>query len=206
MRVLLFDLFGLFLRNQTPESFGRIASVAGVTPEELEPVYRGENRHQYDAGIYRAEQYWKVVGDELGVSIPWQEAQMADMDSWSVPDDDMIAFARELRQRGTTMALLSNIPDDLGARMRREHPWIAECFHPAIFSFEHLMAKPEERIFNFALEGLAAEAGTELVPADVLFTDDTLVNIQVAQSLGFKTHHFQGLDGLRPVVEEHLAG
>ena len=56
-------------------------------------------------------------------------------------------------------------------------------FSKAWYSSEVGLRKPGTEIFEFALQQ------ENLKAAETLFIDDTLLNIQTAQKLGFKTHH-----------------
>lgn len=53
-----------------------------------------------------------------------------------------------------------------------------------------------------ALERLRAVVGTDLQASEVLFTDDTQINLDAARELGFVTHFFDGVAGLRAAVAE----
>lgn len=59
------------------------------------------------------------------------------------------------------------------------------------------MIKPELEIFHYLL-GRIPEAAQEC-----LFIDDSLANIQAAQSLGFQTVHFQSAEGLAEKLKEY---
>ena len=56
------------------------------------------------------------------------------------------------------------------------------------------------------LERMRLVVGEDLQPGEVLFTDDSLVNIEAARELGFVTHLFEGIDGLRGIVTELFDG
>ncbi len=62
-------------------------------------------------------------------------------------------------------------------------PLLDAYFNKAWYSNEVGLRKPGAEIFEFAMK----EAG--LTAAETLFVDDTLINIETAQKLGFKTHH-----------------
>jgi putative hydrolase of the HAD superfamily len=62
-------------------------------------------------------------------------------------------------------------------------PLLDKYFNKAWYSNEVGLRKPGAEIFEFAL------AAENLVAAETLFIDDTLINIETAQKLGFKTHH-----------------
>jgi len=62
-------------------------------------------------------------------------------------------------------------------------PSLDTYFSKAWYSSEVGLRKPGTGIFEFALQE------ENLKAAETLFIDDTLINIQTAQKLGFKTHH-----------------
>ncbi|MBK8522488.1 MAG: HAD family phosphatase [Chitinophagaceae bacterium] len=62
-------------------------------------------------------------------------------------------------------------------------PLLDDYFNKAWYSNEVGLRKPGAGIFEFALKD------ENLLAAETLFIDDTLINIETAQQLGFKTHH-----------------
>jgi len=62
-------------------------------------------------------------------------------------------------------------------------PLLDEYFTKAWYSNEIGLRKPGAAIFEFVLKD------EHLKAAETLFIDDTLMNIETAQKLGFKTHH-----------------
>ncbi len=201
MRYILFDLYGLFHHVQTPQQFAEIAELIGTDADSLRPLYLGRLRHDYDAGLIDAEEYWRLIGAGLGIEIDWRVALAADNDSWEGVHEDMVDFARELHAVRVPIALLSNEPKELTALTRARREWIA-LFDPVVFSGEVGLAKPDPAIFDLALERMRLVVGEDLQPGEVLFTDDSLVNIEAARELGFVTHLFEGIDGLRGIVTE----
>ena len=205
MRYILFDLYGLFHHVQPSQQFAGIAELIGTDADSLRPLYLGKFRHDYDAGLIDAEQYWRLIGDGLGIEIDWRVALKADNDSWEGVHEDMVELARELHAAGVPIALLSNEPRELTALTRARREWIA-LFDPVVFSGEVGLAKPDPAIFDLALDRMRAVVGGDLQAADVLFTDDSLVNIEAARELGFGTHLFEGIHGLRDVVAQEFGG
>ncbi len=211
MRYILFDLYGLFHHVQTPQQFAEIAERIGTDADSLRPFYLGKFRHSYDAGLIDAEQYWQLIGAGLGIEIDWRVALEADNDSWEGVDADMVDFARQLHAAGVSIALLSNEPPELTALTRARREWVT-LFDPVVFSSEVGLAKPDPAIFELALERMRVAdrgsagvvVGVGLQAGDVLFVDDSLVNIEAARELGFATHLFEGIQGLRDVVAEAL--
>ena len=62
-------------------------------------------------------------------------------------------------------------------------PLLDKYFSKAYYSNEVRLRKPGTEIFDFVLED------ENLVAEETLFIDDTLINIETAQKMGFKTHH-----------------
>jgi glucose-1-phosphatase len=67
-------------------------------------------------------------------------------------------------------------------------PLLDVYFNKAWYSNEVGLRKPGTAIFEFVLQEENLKAG------ETLFIDDTLMNIETAQKLGFKTHHFLPTD------------
>jgi putative hydrolase of the HAD superfamily len=63
-------------------------------------------------------------------------------------------------------------------------PLLDAYFTKAWYSNELGLRKPGAEIFEYVLQQ------ENLIVAETLFIDDTLINIETAQKLGFKTHHF----------------
>ena len=62
-------------------------------------------------------------------------------------------------------------------------PLLDAYFNKAWYSNEVGLRKPGAEIFEFALKD------ENLLATETLFIDDTLINIETAHKLGFKTHH-----------------
>ncbi|WP_124054442.1 HAD family hydrolase [Arcanobacterium ihumii] len=210
MKTLLFDLYGLFMKTQSDAGKHAIEQAArlgelGVDPSEFWQVYR-EVRDPLDAGRINFAEYVDLMGDELGVEFSnWEDIFKADCESWIEHDDVMVAWLEELKasvEEGSLkarVALLSNIPAALLAKIREEKPWLKR-FEPAFFSCGLGIAKPQEKIFTYVVKVL------ETTPKEILFFDDTRLNVDVAQKLGINAHHFQGIEGAKQAVSEFLGG
>lgn len=62
-------------------------------------------------------------------------------------------------------------------------PLLDDYFIKAWYSSEVGLRKPGKEIFDFVIRE------ESLVAGETLFIDDTLINIETAQKMGFKTHH-----------------
>ncbi|MBM7824493.1 putative hydrolase of the HAD superfamily [Arcanobacterium pluranimalium] len=207
-KTLLFDLYGLFMRTQSEADKQAIERAAQLEQLAVEPAkfwqaYR-DQRDPLDAGRMNFAQYVAAIGERLGVDFPsWEAIFEADCQSWSFHDDAMVQWLYALKEGVKTgehnlrIALLSNIPAALLAKIREEKPWLRE-FDPAFFSCGLGIAKPQEKIFTYAVKVL------ETTPERVLFLDDTKVNIDAARRIGLNTHHFTDISGAQSAVAEFM--
>ncbi|NDU75892.1 HAD-IA family hydrolase [Actinomadura sp. DSM 109109] len=181
--VIVFDLYGVIARTQSPEAVRRIEGIAGTSGPAFWDAY-WECRPAYDAGQDGAS-YWAAVGDRLGAPFPDVPALMeADLDSWTDVDDEMVALVGELADRGRTLGLLSNIIHDLVPRFEERHgAWLAR-FDERVYSCRIGVAKPDPRAYAICAGRLGVK------PADVLFFDDNEGNVLAARETGMRAEVF----------------
>ncbi|MFY9262177.1 MAG: HAD family phosphatase [Actinomycetaceae bacterium] len=208
MRVLLFDLYGLFMRIQTPADVAHIHAAAelanfGVKATDFDRIYH-ELRGPLDAGTWSFAQYLTQIGNRLGADIGGDPRRIAaveeaDYYSWSHHDPAMVTWLEELRANGVVPGLLSNIPTNILAKNRARFPWL-KLFKPAIFSCEVGLAKPDPAIYRLAATQMNAP------PHDILFLDDTAVNIPPAHAVGMTAVLFTDEATARTDVHAFLNG
>ncbi|AWE41544.1 MULTISPECIES: HAD-IA family hydrolase [unclassified Actinobaculum] len=200
MRVILFDLYGLFVVPSEP--LETVSGPSGWEPELFWRHWMGPLRHVYNAGLVSDAEFGAMVEEAAGRELADLEAVVAaDVALCHTYDNALIAFVQELHARGVRTGLLSNITAAEAVRQRELSPWF-ELFDPLCLSCDIHAAKPEPEAFHIALSGF----GTEMDPADVLFLDDTVENLETAHRLGFATHHYLDVTGARNAIEQHLLG
>ena len=207
IRAVLFD-YGLVLSGPPdPAAWARMHTITGLTEELLHREYWA-NRHAYDRGDLNAPSFWNKVAAGAGIVItPTQLVELidADTDMWYPINPPMIDWVQRLQRAGIRTGILSNMPDAMETGLRARHHWI-EAFDHHTWSHALNLAKPEAAIYLHAAEGL------DTPPANVLFIDDRIENIDAALSVGmqaiqYTTHtafeqemHARGLDYLLQVV------
>jgi putative hydrolase of the HAD superfamily len=108
-------------------------------------------------------------------------------------DEGMLEVIRAARRSGLRTALLSNSWG--GGYPRHLFP---ELFDVVVISGEVGMRKPEERIFQHALELIGLE------PAECVFIDDIEANIAAARALGLTAVHHRTAQDTAAQLEELL--
>ncbi|MEU3726233.1 HAD family phosphatase [Streptomyces sp. NPDC031705] len=193
--VVLFDLFGVIARHQSPAGKERLVTTAGVPGAVFWEAYWAL-RPPYDRGEVGGPEYWRRVGDALGTRFDARKAASlveADVASWSAVDAEMVDLVGELAAAGRRIALLSNIPEELAVHYERHHPWLAH-FRVRGLSCRIGHAKPAAGAYAWCLRALDA------APGEVLFVDDRQENVDAARALGIRGHRFTSAAALREAL------
>jgi putative hydrolase of the HAD superfamily len=103
----------------------------------------------------------------------------ADKGAWRGVDPAMETLLKRLAGEGRTLALLSNIPEELAVDFEERHPWFS-VFSVLGFSSRIGAAKPDPAAFRWVLDRLAT------APEDAMFIDDRAENVAAAVSLGMR--------------------
>ncbi|MEA2349194.1 MAG: putative hydrolase of the superfamily [Thermoleophilaceae bacterium] len=118
------------------------------------------------------------------------------------PNEPMISFMRELRERGLRMALLTNNVREWEPHWRAKLPDIDEIFEVIVDSAFVGMRKPDPAIYELTLERL----GDGLSAEECVFVDDNDVNVEAARALGMVGVQFRDSAQARAEVETALNG
>jgi putative hydrolase of the HAD superfamily len=193
---VIFDFGGVLGLPQDPIRAAAMASLCGLTLEKFFSVYQLD-RLELDRGTLPTDEYWGRILEAGGI-VPNNgliaRIEREDALGWTRINHAMVDWASELRSVGYRTAILSNMPVDKLAFMRKSgrFEWIAD-FDPAIFSCDCSMVKPEPTIYRLCLDRLG------IGPAQCLFLDDSVVNVEGARACGINALHFRTA---REAVEE----
>jgi len=112
---------------------------------------------------------------------------------------DTVALLEELVQRGVPVYGLSNMSAPIFALLRSRYDhW--DRFRGIVISGEVGLVKPEPEIFHHITDCYS------LIPAETVFIDDHLPNIESAGRLGFRTIHFADAAQCRRELASHMPG
>ena len=197
-RIVLFDLFGVIALHQRPGALARMAARCDAPADAFTRAY-WDLRPPYDAGRFSADRYWAAVLRLLSRPVEaglLEELRLADIDSWSRVDKQMVGYVQSLCGRAE-VALLSNIPADHADAFLAAQPWLRELDHLAFSGVIHA-AKPDPAAFEHCVTAMRA------APADFLFVDDREENVRAARAAGMSGHVFTGFDDLVNVINTLL--
>jgi putative hydrolase of the HAD superfamily len=184
---IIFDYGGVLARHQSDADQANMAGRLGISPERFTDLYWAK-RAEYDKGVLTAGEYWNDVARQGGTRITAgivDELTALDTASWMQFDDVMWEWVGQLRSGGKRLAMLSNMPRELGEALKTRTRRLA-LFDQVTLSYEIHAVKPDAAIYEHCLQGLGSAA------RDSLFFDDRIQNVQGAEMLGM--HAIQFLD------------
>jgi putative hydrolase of the HAD superfamily len=185
----IFDYGGVLVHHQAEAEQARMAQAAGIPFEQFAELYWA-TRLEYDRGVVSGPEYWAAIGRSAGkVLTPPVIDRLTEIDSvtWMNFDEPMWAWIAELRGAGKRLAILSNMPSDLGETIKARTDRMKR-FDFVTLSYEVHSVKPEPAIYEHCLEGI----GTD--PARTVFFDDRIANVHGAEMLGLQAVEFLNRD------------
>lgn len=185
----IFDYGGVLVTHQTEADQAYLAQIAGI-PKDLFTEQYWSERLDYDKGHTSAFEYWQSLARRAGTVLNQhtiEELIELDSVSWMHFDAVMWEWITELRNAGKRLAMLSNMPRELGQALKSRTDRLSH-FDFVTLSYEVHSVKPEPAIYEHCLEGLG------LAPAQTIFFDDRIANIQGAELLGMRAIQFTDRD------------
>ena len=183
IRAVAFDLGGVLEDVGPAEDFVFGWQVRlGLTDSELAgllwPLTRADPGDQVKTGAVTEAQYRQLCLDAVGLTGAAAEEFMTSFWNWycGTLDTELASFTARLRPRYRT-AILSN--SVAGARREEQARFgFADLVDVIIYSDEAGLAKPDPAIYLLLCEELRVE------PADIVFLDNRLPNVEAARELG----------------------
>jgi putative hydrolase of the HAD superfamily len=188
LRAVIFDFGGVLGLPQDPAREAAMAALCAAPTLTDFRAHYWPGRLDMDRGTLSIEEYWSGVFTAFGVS-PTPELisriNREDLLGWTMVNQTMVDWSRELRSAGYRTAILSNMSPDRHSFMNTsgQFGWVDE-FDVVIYSYCLARVKPEAEIYRVCLEKLA------MPPAACLFLDDLAVNVAEARALGINAHLF----------------
>ena len=199
IRAVYFDLGGVIVRTGDREPRTKLAERLGMTYEELaKAVFENESSLRASLGAVSPQEHWADVIQRLGLPPSEADSVRQEFFAGDSLDLDLINFLRSLRPKYRT-GLLSNAWSDMRAYLIGQN--IADVFDTIVISAEVGIMKPDARIYQLALEKLG------VAPAEAVFVDDFIVNIEGARAVGMYaiqfTRPYQTLEELKKLLQDH---
>jgi putative hydrolase of the HAD superfamily len=200
--------FGGVLTSALIDSFVGVLGSSGVSLEELGHAMAAlSERHgsnplfELETGRLSEPQFMGALADELSA----RRGSRVELDGFGEryfrhlqPNQRLIEYMRELRDRGYKLAICTNNVREWEDRWRAMLP-VDEIFDVVVDSAFVGARKPDPRIYEITLERLATP------PEATLFIDDVELNCQAARELGMPAIHFRSTDQTIEEIEAALS-
>jgi epoxide hydrolase-like predicted phosphatase len=193
IRAIIWDLGGVILRTEDRTPRLQLAERLGMTYDDLDRlVFESQSSKLATVGIIDETRHWESVCKTLNLPVEEVPDFQASFFGGDHIDMTLLDTIRSFKPRYRT-GLLSNAWS--GLRKYIENDWnISEAFDDIIISAEVGLAKPDQRIYQLAIDRLGVAAD------EAVFIDDVLGNVEGAQAAGLSAIKFQN----PPQVQEDL--
>lgn len=194
VKAIIFDLNGIFI--QSPKLSDRIEKDFGVLPEiflsKLSEIMSKVRQPEAGASF----DYWEPALKELNINLSEQEF-------WKYwfeveePSERMISYARELKDKGIKIFILSNNFKER-AEYYGHYPWMHEVVDKAYFSWQTGFVKPNIKAWKLVLKE------NNLEPEECLYFDDQEKNTKASEEAGIKAFIFTNEPELEKIVNKYI--
>jgi len=186
IKAVIFDLGGVIVRTEYQAPRQHLAESFGMDYDDIDKVVFGGGPNGSAArasiGEITEEQHWPNVMKVLKQPASEYERIREEFFAGDVIDIAIIDFLRSIKPNYKT-GLISNAFSGLRDYIMREK--FDDAFHHMVISAEVGVAKPDAKIYHFALEQLQVQ------PNEAVFVDDFYENIEACEKLGMKGIHFK---------------
>ena len=186
---IIFDLGGVLLDIDYQKTIDAFKNLGIENFEEMFSQFKADELFEkLEMGKITEADFYEVIKSRITVSVTDTEIT----DAWNALIQDFRTKSLQFLERlskNYNLYLLSNTNSihlkcfkQLLSRQTGK-PLLDDYFTKAWYSSEVGLRKPNKDIFDFVLND------ENLLPEETLFIDDTWINIETAQKMGFKTHH-----------------
>jgi len=185
LRAIIFDFGGVLVRTRSQALRSCWEQRLGLAPGEAsEIVFGGESGIAAQHGHITDETHWGWIARRLDLAPAELAAFRRDFFAEDILDTALLAYVDRLRLAGYHLGLLSNMADNARTLFGDKYGVLSH-FDSVTISSEVGIMKPDPAIFEIAL----ARAG--VAPAEAVFIDDFVANVEGARRAGLLGIHFR---------------
>jgi putative hydrolase of the HAD superfamily len=188
VKAIIFDWGGVLCEETALGLISYFSQALKVAPEPLISAFR-PFLPAFQKGEISEDDLWQGMCAVLKIERPYNQSLWGDaLRAIYVPKKEVFALASQLKDKGYTVGLLSNA--EMAAMAFFQEQGYA-MFDAAVFSCAEGTRKPEQKIYEIALERLNVKAH------EAIFIDDRADFIAGAQRLGIRTILFKDPEQVR---------
>ena len=197
LRAVIFDFGGVISMPQNRAMLQEWAREhAGLSEEQIREGYAA-SRPGFDGGDYSGVEMYRRILTALGK--PYTEAlleelERRDMESWSVPNPETLAWAKVLKAEGLKVGILTNMPLSFLPWFDRAASEFRALADAEVISAAVRLVKPQPEIYRLMLSRL------DVRPDEAIFFDDMPANVEGARAVGLHSERFTSVTEAQAAV------
>lgn len=198
VRNVIFDLGGVVFDWNPDHIVSRVQPAPELRAALKEALFGHADWRLFDRGTLSEPELSERLQTRLGASRQEVDAIFDAVRNSLVEKPETIRLMRSLREQGTPLYCLSNMPASIYTHLRRRHHFW-DAFSGVVISGEVKMMKPEPEVFMHLL------ATFNLRAEETVFVDDLLANIESARQVGLHAVWFKDAEQCRRELQQILA-
>lgn len=195
IKAIIFDLNGVFVISKNLSD--RFKEKFNLPIEEFMPALKETMAKLRLPGAGDAFSRWKPFFEKWKINLSQDEFY-----GWllyeGVENKEMVALARELKNKGLKLFILSNNFTERSEYYDKHFPFLKspsnEIFDHIYYSWQTGLVKPDPRCFQKVLEE------NNLQPEECLYFDDSQANVDSATNLGIKSYLFKNTETTKNII------
>lgn len=184
IKAVIFDFFGVICSD----GYWKSVKKGFSRPEKF-----GELSHEASRGVLSWQQFLSKLSNETGRSGEELEALFEKEQI----NPELLSYINDLHNKYQT-ALLTNASHEY-IKSLTDKVELSDIFDEIIISSEIGLAKPDPKIYHYALEKLNVK------PGESVFVDDTVKHIDAAKNIGINSILYQDFPQFKKKLEVILA-
>ena len=183
IRTLLFDLGNVLVNFSYERMCRQIGALAGLDGAQVHAaLFDNSLMLPLDRGEIDGAEFQRRLEQRLGAKFEREALEQAASDIFTL-NAPMRPVLDQLRHRGYRLVLLSNTCPAHVESIRRQWDVLAP-FHSLVLSYQVGAAKPEEAIYQRALEEIHCD------PDECFYTDDVPAYVSAGRRIGLQAEVF----------------
>jgi FMN phosphatase YigB (HAD superfamily) len=186
---VIFDFGGVVFRWRPAVLLAQCLPAHTRTPDALQRMVEGFFQNyggdwgEFDRGTIEVPDLAQRIADRLGLRMEEAVSVIDAVPGELQAIEPSVELMRRIKDAGHRLFYLSNMPLPYAAHLERNHAFF-EWFDGGVFSSRVQMIKPHRNIFEHALRAFGS------APAEAVFLDDHIANVETAREIGMRTVHF----------------
>ena len=184
IKAIIFDVGGVLIRTQSRAGREKWAAKFGIDSWDFENfVFRSESGVQSELGQKSVKEHWQWLAEHFSLTEASLVEMRRDFFGGDALNQPLVEYVKRLRGAGYATGILSNFGDNARTIWSEVYPFI-DYFDGIIISSEVGVMKPDPKIYHLAAESVGVK------PAEALFIDDFMQNVEGARAVGMQAIHF----------------